>query len=41
MINTIYTIGYSGFVIDDFIQILKKYKISVVIDVRSNPYSQY
>ena len=41
MINTIYTIGYSGFVIDDFIQILKKYEISVVIDVRSNPYSQY
>lgn len=41
MINTIYTIGYSGFAIDDFIQILKKYEISVVIDVRSNPYSRY
>ena len=41
MINKIYTIGYSGFVIDDFIKILKKYEISVVIDVRSNPYSQY
>ena len=41
MINKIYTIGYSGFVIDDFIKILKKHEISVVIDVRSNPYSQY
>ena len=41
LINTVYTIGYSGFEIKDFIQILKKNKISVVIDVRSSPYSQY
>ena len=41
MINTIYTIGYSGFRIDEFISRIKKYKINVVIDVRSSPYSQY
>ena len=41
MVNTVYTIGYSGFKIEDFIKILKKNKIMVVIDVRSSPYSQY
>lgn len=37
----IYTIGYSGFKIEDFINTLKKYNINSVIDVRSNPHSQF
>lgn len=41
MINTIYTIGYTGFTIDKFIEKLKKEKINAVIDVRSTPYSRY
>lgn len=41
MIDTIYSIGYSGFQIDDFISILTSKKISLVVDVRSTPYSQY
>lgn len=39
--KNIYTIGYTAFKIDDFINILKKYNITCVIDVRSLPYSQY
>lgn len=39
--NTIYTIGYSGFKITDFVEILKKCKISCVIDVRSSPSSKF
>ena len=41
MIDTIYTIGYSGFKIDDFVKTLKENGVSVVIDVRSLPYSQF
>lgn len=37
----IYTIGYSSFKIEDFIQILKRNNITCVIDVRSNPFSEY
>jgi uncharacterized protein (DUF488 family) len=37
----IYTIGYSCFKIDDFISVLKKYKINSLIDVRSNPNSKF
>ncbi len=37
----IYTIGYSSFKIEDFIQILKNNNITCVIDVRSNPFSEY
>lgn len=37
----IYTIGYSGFKLNDFIQVLKKYNINGLIDVRSNPASQF
>lgn len=37
----IYTIGYSCFEIDNFINVLKKYNIKCLIDVRSNPYSKY
>ena len=36
----IYTIGYSGFDIEDFIMVLKKYKINALVDVRSNPSSR-
>lgn len=39
--KTIYTIGYSCFKIDEFINVLKKYKINSLIDVRSNPNSMY
>ena len=39
--DRLYTIGYSGFQIDEFIETLKGYGISAVIDVRSNPYSGY
>lgn len=41
MVNTVYTIGYSGFKIDDFVKILKINGISLVVDVRSKPYSRY
>lgn len=41
MVDTVYTIGYSGFKIDDFIKTLKGNNISLVIDVRSTPYSRY
>ena len=41
MVNTVYTIGYSGFSIDDFVTTLKKHNISLVVDVRSSPYSSY
>lgn len=37
----IYTIGYSGFKINDFIEVLKKYRINSLIDVRSNPNSKF
>ncbi len=37
----IYTIGYSCFKIDDFVSVLKSYKISTLIDVRSNPNSKF
>ncbi len=36
----IYTIGYAGFKIQDFLKVLKKYQINSLIDVRSNPYSK-
>lgn len=40
--KNIYTIGYSAFkTVEDFINILKKYNINVLVDVRSNPYSEY
>jgi len=41
VLKTLYTIGYSGFNVDDFVDILKKYGINVLIDVRSNPFSAY
>ena len=41
MVNTVYTIGYSGFSIDDFVATLKKHNVSLVVDVRSSPFSNY
>lgn len=41
MVNTVFTIGYSGFQINNFISALKDKDVSLVIDVRSLPYSQY
>lgn len=40
-VQTIYTIGYSGFQIDDFCDILLDFNISAVIDVRSQPFSAH
>ena len=37
----IYTIGYSPFTTDTFIQFIRKYNINAVVDVRSSPYSAY
>ncbi len=39
--NTIYTIGYTAFSIDEFINILKIYNITCIIDVRSSAFSQF
>lgn len=41
VINSIYTIGYTVFSIDDFIDVIKYYGISCVIDVRSSPFSKH
>ena len=41
MSKIIYTIGYAGFDIDNFIKTLNQYKISFLIDVRSMPQSSY
>ena len=37
----VYTIGYTSFEINKFIEVLKKYKVSCLIDVRSVPKSSY
>jgi uncharacterized protein (DUF488 family) len=37
----IYTIGYGGRSIEQFIELLKKYEIEYLIDVRSQPYSRF
>lgn len=39
--NTIFTIGYSVLEINEFIEILKKFKIDVLADVRSQPFSRH
>jgi len=38
--NTVYTIGYSNHSYKYFLELLTKYKIDTIIDVRSSPYSQ-
>ena len=35
----LYTVGYSGFNTGDFLSLLSRYSINVLIDVRSNPFS--
>ena len=37
----LYTIGYAGKSIEDFLICLQKYKINYIIDIRSIPYSKY
>jgi len=37
----LFTIGYTTFQFEDFIDVLKHYEINVVIDVRSLPYSKH
>lgn len=39
--NTIYTIGYSGFTMDTFLERLCSCGVNVLVDVRSSPYSAY
>lgn len=41
MIDTVYSIGYSGFLVDEFVNILEYNGINLLVDVRSQPYSQY
>lgn len=37
----IYTIGHSNMTQESFIEILKSFKIEIVVDVRSSPYSRF
>ena len=37
----IYTIGYSGFSVEEFLRVLIDKKITCLIDVRSSPYSKF
>lgn len=39
MVNTLFTIGYAGRSIDDFIVLLEQHKITALCDVRSIPFS--
>ncbi|MCL1820945.1 MAG: DUF488 domain-containing protein [Oscillospiraceae bacterium] len=41
MVDVLYTIGYSGFDIDAFVSVLRNKNVTVLIDVRSKPYSTY
>ena len=41
VINLIYTIGYTAFPINEFLDVIKHYGIDCVIDVRSSPFSNY
>ncbi len=37
----VYTIGHSNRSFEEIIELLKKYKIKLLVDVRSSPYSRY
>ena len=39
--GTVYTVGYSGFALPDFLAELRNRGITALIDVRSSPYSGY
>ncbi len=41
MSSKIYTIGYGNRPIQAFIQLLKKYDIEILIDIRTNPFSRF
>ena len=37
----IFTIGYGGRPTDEFVAMLKHYKIDILVDVRTQPYSKF
>ncbi len=39
--NDIFTIGYGGREMDEFIALLNRYEIDTLVDVRSQPYSRF
>lgn len=41
MSSKIFTIGYGNRPIQAFIQLLKKYEIEILIDIRTNPFSRF
>ena len=41
MQTKLYTIGYGNRKIEDFIMLLKKYEINLLVDIRSMPYSRF
>lgn len=41
LINILYTIGYTAYDFDTFLQKLKEYSIGAIVDVRSSPYSAF
>lgn len=41
MTSELYTIGYGNRNIRAFIQLLQKYEIDILVDVRTNPFSRY
>ncbi|MGX8797853.1 DUF488 domain-containing protein [Fusibacter sp. JL298sf-3] len=41
MMNTLYTIGHSNLTTKNFLELLRKYEINCIIDVRSTPYSKF
>jgi len=41
MSSEVYTIGYGNRSIQTFIQLLQKYEIHILIDVRTNPFSRF
>ncbi|MBU3981454.1 MAG: DUF488 domain-containing protein [Proteobacteria bacterium] len=38
---TLFTIGYSGFTLNEFIDVLSRHGITAIADVRSVPYSKF
>ena len=38
--GTIYTAGYGNIAVDEFLNLLKQNEIEMLIDIRSQPYSQ-